>query len=171
MSLQYGAMVLRIRKYPDDILRNKAEEIGEITENICKLSEDMIETMAAAKGVGLAANQVGVPLRIVVVETGTEKQSRPLVVINPMILKIEDIEAAEEGCLSVPGFYELVKRGKKAQVKGKDLSGKGMILECEGLMARAFQHEVDHLNGILFVDYLSPIKKQIFRREYLKEKK
>jgi peptide deformylase len=164
-------MVLEIRKYPDAVLRRQAETVPEITEEIRNLSLDMIETMAAARGVGLAANQVGVTLRLIVVETGAEKKSAPLVVVNPEILSLEGEEATEEGCLSVPEFYEIVKRARRALVKGKNLKGEEFTIECEGLLARAFQHEIDHLNGILFVDHLSPVKKQLFRKEYLREKK
>jgi peptide deformylase len=164
-------MILRIVEYPEEVLREKARAVPEITDEIRKLADDMLETMAAAKGVGLAANQVGMPLRIITVETGTEKEHASLVVINPEIVQLEGEDTCEEGCLSIPGFYELIKRAQKAKVKGIDLKGKTFTLECEGLLARAFQHEIDHLNGIVFIDHLSPIKKQLFKREYLKDKK
>jgi peptide deformylase len=127
--------------------------------------------MTSSRGVGLAANQVGVPLRIFIVETGTEKRSHPLVIINPEIVNSEGEEIAEEGCLSIPTFYENVKRAKKVLVTGIDDQGKDLILESEGILARACQHELDHLNGILFIDYLSPIKKKLFKKEYVKDKK
>jgi peptide deformylase len=148
-----------------------AAEVGEINEEIRRLCEDMKETMCAANGVGLAANQIGVSLRVVTVETGSEKESRPIAVLNPEIIELDEDEVGEEGCLSIPGFYEVVKRARKATVKGVSIEGTIITIECEGLLARAFQHEIDHLNGVLFVDHLSPVKKQLFKREYLKEKK
>jgi peptide deformylase len=164
-------MIRTIRTYPDKVLRNVAKEVTQITDDVRQVCADMVETMCSARGVGLAANQVGVALRIIVVEAGSEKESTPLVIINPEILELQGEDMAEEGCLSIPGFYEIVKRGKNAHVKGSDLEGKEFRIECEGLLARACQHELDHLNGILFVDHLSPVKKQLFKREYAKEKK
>lgn len=164
-------MIRSIRQYPDKSLRRIAEEVREINDEIQQLCSDMIETMYAAKGIGLAANQVGISLRIVTLETGSEKESRPLVILNPRIIELDEEDTSEEGCLSIPGFYEVVKRARKAIVKGISLKGKELTIECEDLLARASQHEVDHLNGILFVDHLSPVKKQLFKREYLKEKK
>lgn len=164
-------MTLVIRTHPDKVLRSVAREVREITDEVRTLSKDMIETMGNARGVGLAANQVGVPLRIITLETGSEKESAPVVVVNPEIVELKAEQVGEEGCLSVPGFYETIKRAQKAVVKGTSLEGKEFHIECEGLLARAFQHEIDHLNGILFIDYLSPVKKKLFRREYLKDKK
>ncbi len=145
--------------------------MGEITPEVQALCADMVETMAAAKGLGLAANQVGVLLRVITIETGSEKQSAPLVVINPEICAAEGEESAEEGCLSIPGFYEIIKRAEKVTVKGTTVEGQEQEIECTGMIARAFQHEVEHLDAILFVDHLSPVKKQLFKREYAKEKK
>jgi peptide deformylase len=164
-------MIRPIRTYPDKVLRNVAKEVTEVTDEIRGICADMIETMCSARGVGLAANQIGESLRIITVETGSEKESAPLVIINPEILGLDGEDVGEEGCLSIPGFYETVKRAKKAVVKGSTPEGKGLKIECEGLLARACQHEIDHLNGILFVDHLSPIKKQLFKREFAKEKK
>ena len=131
----------------------------------------MVETMTVAHGLGLAANQIGVSLRIITLETGSEKESSPLVLINPRIIRLEGEEVGEEGCLSIPGFYDTVKRAKKAVVEGRALDDKEFAIECNDMLARAVQHEVDHLNGILFIDHLSPVKKQLFKREYGKEKK
>ncbi len=153
------------------MLRRVAGEVKGMTEETLRLCNDMVETMTAARGLGLAANQIGVFLRVIAIETGSEKESRPLVFINPSIIRLEGDEAAEEGCLSIPGFYETVKRAKIAVVRGRDPDEKEFTFECEGILARAVQHEVDHLNGILFVDRLSPVKKQLFKREYGKEKK
>ena len=158
-----------VRRYPDPVLRKVAEKVTDLSVELCKLSEDMIETMRAARGVGLAANQIGVPVRIISLELGIEKESQPLVLINPEIVQLTSEETAEEGCLSLPGFYETVKRARQVLVKAVTLEGKEFSMECEGLLARAFQHEIDHLNGILLVDHLSPVKKQLFRKEYMKE--
>jgi peptide deformylase len=157
--------------YPDEVLRKVAKEVCSVTDEVCRVCADMVETMCAVRGVGLAANQIGLALRIVTVETGSEKDSAPVAVLNPEIVSLEGEEAGEEGCLSIPGFYETVKRAKKALVKGITLDGKEFRVECSGLVARAFQHELDHLEGVLFVDHLSPVKKQLFKREYAKEKK
>lgn len=164
-------MIRPIRKHPDKVLRQRAKEVREITPEVKALCADMVETMAAAKGLGLAANQVGVLMRVITIETGSEKQSAPLVVINPEILTTEGEESAEEGCLSIPGFYEVVKRAEKVTVRGTTVEGQEQEIECTGMLARAFQHEVEHLDAILFVDHLSPVKKQLFKREYAKEKK
>lgn len=169
--LKIMAMVHPIRRYPDSCLRKIAAEVRDITDETRQLCEDMIETMYAAHGVGLAANQIGLSLRIIALETGSEKESKPVVILNPSIIKLEEEDVAEEGCLSIPGFYETVRRARKAFVKGVSLKGEELTMECEGLLARAFQHEIDHLYGILFVDHLSPVKKQLFKREFLKEKK
>ncbi len=158
-----------IRKYPDPVLKKVAKKVTDISEEICKLSEDMIETMRAARGIGLAANQVGVPLRIITIEGGMEKEGTSLILVNPEIVEYGPEEIGEEGCLSLPGFYESFKRARQIQVKAITLDGKEFSIECTGLLARAFQHEIDHLNGILLVDHLSPIKKQLFRKEYVKE--
>lgn len=165
------AILYPIRKYPDPILRQVAAPIEKITEETRTLAADMVETMFAANGVGLAANQVGVSLRLVVIEMGTENQRATVALVNPEIMLATDEEVAEEGCLSVPGFYEPVKRALHVTVKGTDLDGSEKILKCSGLAARAFQHEIDHLDGILFVDRLSPLKRQLFRKEYLKQSK
>jgi peptide deformylase len=164
-------MIRPIRKHPDRVLRQRAKEVGEITPEVKALCADMVETMVAAKGLGLAANQVGVLLRVISVETGSEKESAPVVVINPEIVAAEGEDTGEEGCLSIPGFYEVVKRAEKVTVRGTTVDGREQTVECTGMLARAFQHEVDHLDAILFVDHLSPIKKQLFKREYTKEKK
>ncbi len=153
------------------MLRRIADKVDGMTEKTLRLCEDMVETMVAAHGLGLAANQVGIALRIIAIETGSDKESRPLVCINPEILRLEGEETGEEGCLSIPGFYETVKRAQKAVVKGRGPDDKEFTFECEGMLARAVQHEVDHLNGILFIDRLSLVKKQLFKREYGKEKK
>lgn len=165
------AILYPIRKYPDAVLRQVAVPIKEITDEIRGLAADMVETMHAANGVGLAANQVGVVLRLIVVDIGGEKEHDAVALVNPEIIDAADEEVAEEGCLSVPGFYEPVRRALRVTVKGNDLDGAERTLKCSGLAARAFQHEIDHLEGILFIDHLSPLKRQLFRKEYLKQSK
>jgi peptide deformylase len=167
------AMAVReIKKYPDPVLRKKTASVGAIDDNLCRLIDDMVETMHAAPGVGLAANQVGVPLQVAVIDIGIheeEGKKHPLVVfINPEIVSQDGSIVAEEGCLSVPDFTEKVKRAARVKVRAKDRAGKTFELEADGLMAKALQHEIDHLNGILFIDRLSPIKKSIFRRKLKK---
>ncbi len=164
--------IREIKKFPDPILRKKTAVIGAIDEDLCRLIDDMVETMHAAPGVGLAANQVGVPLQVAVIDIGDHEDAgkkRPLVVlINPEVVSLEGTVVAEEGCLSVPDFTEQVKRAARIKVRAKDRAGKTFELEADGLMAKALQHEIDHLNGILFIDRLSPIKKSIFRRRLKK---
>jgi peptide deformylase len=132
----------------------------------------MVETMHAAPGVGLAANQVGVPLQLAVIDLSSredEGQRHPLlVIINPEILSMEGAVIEEEGCLSIPDYGEKVKRAARVKVRAKDRKGKTFEIEAEGLLAKALQHEIDHLNGILFVDRLSALKKNIFKRRHRK---
>jgi len=164
--------VHEIRKYPDPVLKKKTAPIETIDDAVNRLIDDMVETMHAASGVGLAANQVGISLQLAVIdigEHGGEGTKHPLVVlINPEIVSMEGSVVAEEGCLSVPDFSETVKRAARVKVRAKDRTGKPFEMEAEGLMAKALQHEIDHLNGILFIDRLSPIKKSIFKRKLRK---
>jgi peptide deformylase len=164
--------VREIKKYPDPVLRRKTASVGAINEDICRLIDDMVETMHAAPGVGLAANQVGVSLQVAVIDIGSHEEEggkHPLMVlINPEIISQEGAVVAEEGCLSVPDFTEKVKRAARVKVRARDREGKTFELEADGFMAKALQHEIDHLNGILFIDRLSPIKKSIFRRKLKK---
>jgi peptide deformylase len=162
--------VREIRKYPDVVLREKTKRIETIDETIQRLIDDMAETMYAAPGVGLAANQVGISLQVAVIdvsvgEEGGPKKQRLVVLINPEMISMEGSVVSEEGCLSVPDFSDKVKRAAKVKVKALDRRGKPFELEAEGLMAKALQHEIDHLNGIVFVDRLSPLKRSIFRRK------
>jgi len=163
---------LEIITYPNPILRKIAEPVNDVTDEINKLSEDMIERMCIANGAGLAANQVGISLRLIVIDLQLKKNNKPIVVINPLIADKDPEEILEEeGCLSVPKYFDYVKRSKRILVNGITLEGKTFEMECEGHLARAFQHEIDHLNGIVFIDYLSPIKKHLFKKQYLKNKK
>ncbi len=163
--------VLEIRKFPDPVLRKKTQPVEKIDASIDRLIDDMTETMHAAPGVGLAANQVGVSLQLAVIDlTSSEDRKKGklqpiLVIINPEMLSQEGSVVEEEGCLSIPEYAETVKRAAKVKIRAKDRQGKLFELEAEGLMAKALQHEIDHLNGILFVDRLSPLKKSVFKRK------
>ena len=166
-------MALReIRSYPDPVLRKKTSRVERIDGTLERLIEDMVETMRAAPGVGLAANQVGVPLQLAVIDLSSredEEQRHPLIVIiNPEVLAMEGSVIDEEGCLSIPDYSEKVKRAARVKVRAQDRTGKQFEIEAEGLMAKALQHEIDHLNGLLFVDRLSPLKKSLFKRRIKK---
>ncbi|MDO8530647.1 MAG: peptide deformylase [Dehalococcoidia bacterium] len=141
--------VLPIRTIPDPVLRQKAKRIRNINESIQKLIDDMIDTMRAAGGVGLAANQVGAPVRLMIVDIPDEG---PVAIINPKLTATENEDAAEEGCLSVPGYRGELKRYLKATIEGVDRYGKSVRYTAEGYFAQAFQHETDHLNGVLYID-------------------
>jgi len=163
---------IEIRTYPDPVLRKIASPVKEISDELLKLSQDMIETMRLWHGAGLAANQVGEPIRLIVLEIPQQnKEGKPIIVFNPVIVEQASEDIIEEGCLSVPKYYEFVKRAKKVLVKGIDLKGEAFEMECEGHLARAFQHEIDHLNGILFIDHLSPVKRNIFKKRFSKSGK
>jgi peptide deformylase len=161
-----------IRTYPDPVLRNKTSRVGRIDSALDRLIEDMVETMHAAPGVGLAANQVGVPLQLAVIDLSSredEEQRHPLlVIINPELIVMEGSVLEEEGCLSIPDYAEKVRRAARVKVRAQDRTGKQFELEAEGLMAKALQHEIDHLNGLLFVDRLSSLKKHLFKRRFRK---
>ncbi|MDR2018227.1 MAG: peptide deformylase [Syntrophobacterales bacterium] len=160
-----------IKIYPDPALREVAVLVDGITDEIVRLSEDMIETMQLANGIGLAANQVGVSMRMITVDRIMNKKHDPIALINPEILLTESEDAVEEGCLSLPKFYEFVKRAKKVRVRALNVKGKMIEIDCEDQLARALQHEIDHLNGILFIDHLSPLKKEFFKKKYMRIKK
>jgi peptide deformylase len=157
--------------FPDPILRKTAAKIGGVTDEIVALSQDMLETMRLANGAGLAANQVGVGVRLIVIDEHVNKENHPIVLINPEIIVAEAEETVEEGCLSVPKFYEFVKRPKRVKVRAVDLKEEVIEIECEDQLARALQHEIDHLNGVLFIDHLSPIKKEFFKKKFLRVKR
>lgn len=161
-----------ICKYPDPVLRQKTESVKSIDSSIQQLIDDMVDTMHAAPGVGLAANQVGVPLRIAVIDLssqeGKKRRHELIVLINPEMIAEAGSIIEEEGCLSIPEFTEKVKRASKVRVRAQGRDGKPFEIEAEGLLAKALQHEMDHLNGLLFIDRLSSLKKDIFRRRYRK---
>ncbi len=161
--------ILQILKYPDPRLKEKAVEVKEITKEIKKLAFDMVETMYSNRGVGLAAPQVGVPFRIIVIDIDQlEKEPNPIICINPEIISHEGKTKDDEGCLSVPGFTAPVERYKKVVVSFLDLDGNSNEVTAEDFFAKAFQHEIDHLNGILFVDRLGRLRKQLFLKRYKK---
>ncbi len=160
--------IREIKTYPDPVLRKKTARVEKVDGTLDRLIDDMVETMHAAPGVGLAANQVGVSLQLAVIDVSAREdkaQRHPLIVIiNPEILSLEGSVVEEEGCLSIPEYSEKVKRAAKVRIRAQDRTGKVFEMEAEGLLAKAFQHEIDHLNGMLFVDRLSPLKKNIFKR-------
>lgn len=161
--------VLTIRNCFDPVLRKKCSLIKNIDQSLADLTEDMIETMYAATGAGLAANQVGVSSRLIIVDLGfKEEQHNPLIIVNPVITASEDEQIGQEGCLSIPEVYADIKRFQRVEVKGVDLNGKDVRLEAEGFLARAFQHEMDHLEGKLFWDMLGKIKRDMLRRKFKK---
>ena len=143
---------LPICQFPEDsVLRQKAKKVSRIDGSIERLIDDMIETMRQANGVGLAAPQIGVPLRVIVVQMPGEE---PIVLINPEIARRTGEQEVTEGCLSVPGYYGEIKRSAEVVVKGKNRNGKVIRIRAEGLMAEAMQHEIDHLNGTLYIDHV-----------------
>jgi len=164
----------RIRLYGDEILRKKAFPIQEITEVERKLAEDMLVAMyAAPNGIGLAAPQVGVLKRLIVIDVNrNDPASRPLMLINPEIESLEGESIAEEGCLSIPDVTADIKRAEKAVVTALNMDGEEIRVEGEGFLSRALQHEIDHLNGVLFIDHVSGLKRQLLRgklRKLVKE--
>jgi peptide deformylase len=162
-------MIRPILKYGDTVLHDRAQPVSTITPEVERLIDDMIETMYAAPGIGLAAPQVGVPLRIFVVDISVGRDPNALLtLINPEFVEREGTQLEEEGCLSVPGFNATVVRPTKAVVKGLDRSGKEHRHEASGLLARAFQHEMDHLDGTLFVDRLRGLKRDLIVRKIKK---
>ncbi|MDI6890999.1 MAG: peptide deformylase [Thermodesulfovibrionales bacterium] len=164
--------LLEIKKYPEKILKEKAAYVESIDSDIQRLIDDMVETMYAARGVGLAANQVGVLKRLCVIDTSIREEERPLIVlINPVIIEKEGIEEAKEGCLSVPGYILTLKRSAKVYVKGLNREGKPIEIETRGLLSRVLQHEIDHLDGLLIIDRINPIKREFFKKRYKKSLK
>ena len=162
-------MIRPILKYGDSILHDRAQAVDAITPEIDRLIDDMIETMYAAPGVGLAAPQVGVALRIFVVDVSVGRDPDGLyIMINPEFVERDGMQLEEEGCLSVPGFNATVVRPSRAVLTGLDRHGEAQRLEGSGLLARAFQHEMDHLDGTLFVDRLRGLKRDIIVRKIRK---
>jgi len=163
-------MILDVKKFPEDVLKKKAlpVEMSDIA-GIQRLIDDMIETMYDAHGIGLAAPQVGFSKRVIVIDVSTKEERHPIIVlINPEIVEADGFIDSEEGCLSIPGFVSTIRRAEKVVVKGINRKGEPVKMEGTGLLSRAIQHEIDHLDGILFVDRMSLIKREFFRKKYLK---
>ena len=160
--------LLPILRYPDARLFKTAAPVAAIDDNICKLVADMAETMYEAPGIGLAATQVNVHQQVVVIDASEEKKQL-LVLVNPKIIRQEGAQIGEEGCLSVPGIYEKVERAEQVTVEYLDLSGETKTLAAEGLLAVCIQHEIDHLHGKVFVQYLSQLKQSRIRAKLAKQ--
>ena len=158
-------MVREIVIWPDPVLKEVAAPVARVDDGIRRLIDDMAETMYAADGVGLAAPQVGVGKRVIVIDTSPRQEGQRLIhLVNPEIVRSEGTTVYTEGCLSIPGEAEEVERAAKVWVRALDYNGKPFELEAEGLLAVAVQHETDHLNGTLFVDYLSSLKRELIKK-------
>ena len=160
--------ILHILHYPDPRLRIKAMPVDGVDDEIRQLIDDMLETMYNAPGIGLAAPQVHVSKRVIVIDI-SEHRNDPLCLVNPEIVSKQDVEQMEEGCLSVPGIYEVVERAARIRVKALNRDGESLEMEADGLLAVCIQHEIDHLEGKLFVDYLSEIKRKRIRKKVEKQ--
>jgi len=162
----------KIITYPHPILRKKTKTVTDFDDNLRQLIDEMTETMYAAPGVGLAANQIGVSLQVVVIDTSEDSEERkPRVLVNPEIIEGEGSQVGEEGCLSVIDFCADVKRFRKITVRARDIEGNEEEFEAEDRFARIIQHEVDHLNGVLFIDRISSLKRTLYKRRLKKELK
>lgn len=164
-------MALReIRKYPDKVLNEKTESVKEFDSELQKLIDDMIETMYAAPGIGLAANQVGISKQVAVIDVGgSESKGSLIVLVNPEVIEKEGEINSEEGCLSLPEYTTVLKRAEKVKVKALDRDGNPFEVEGTELLARALQHEIDHLNGLLLIDRIGRIKREFFKKRYARE--
>lgn len=165
-------MIRPILRYGDSLLHQLASEVPAVDDSVQQLIDDMIETMYAAPGVGLAATQVGVPMRVFVIDLSVGRRAADLIVmVNPVFVERDGMQLEEEGCLSVPGFNATVVRPARAVVRGLDRSGTEQTIEGRELLARAFQHEMDHLDGTVFIDRLRGIKKDLIVRRIHKLKR
>ncbi|MGH1373031.1 MAG: peptide deformylase [Cellvibrionaceae bacterium] len=163
--------ILNILEFPDPRLRTVAQPVESVDDSIRTLIDDMFETMYAAPGIGLAASQVNVHKQVVVMDI-SEEQNDPLVFINPVVEVLDDDTLPyDEGCLSIPGFYETIDRPSNIRVKALDRNGEAFILEPDGLLATCIQHELDHLKGKLFVDYVSSMKRERIRKKLEKSQR
>ena len=165
--------IRKILTEPDPFLRQKSRKIDVVDDSTRSLMDDMLETMYNAPGIGLAAIQVGVPKRVIVIDLSRDEEKKnPLYFVNPEIITNSNVNAAyEEGCLSVPGQFAEINRPNKCKVKYLDYQGNEKILDTEGLLSTCIQHEMDHLEGILFIDYLSKLKKSMIIKKLSKQKK
>ncbi|HSJ47236.1 MAG TPA: peptide deformylase [Gammaproteobacteria bacterium] len=162
--------ILNILHFPDPRLRNMAKPVAQVDDEIRGLLDDMLETMYQAPGIGLAATQVNIAKRLVVIDI-SEGKDQPLFLVNPEIVARDGVEEMEEGCLSVPGFFEKVTRADSVKVRALGRDGQPFELDAEGLLAVCIQHEIDHLDGKLFVDYLSGLKRQRIRKKLEKQQR
>ncbi len=165
--------IRKILTEPDPFLRQKSTKVYEVDDNIRSIMDDMLDTMYDAPGIGLAAIQIGIPKKVIVIDLSRDDEKKnPLYFVNPEIITNSDTNAVyEEGCLSVPGQFAEINRPNKCKVKFLDYNGNEKILEAEGLLATCIQHEIDHLEGILFIDYLSKLKKTMIVKKLSKHKK
>lgn len=161
---------LQILEFPDPRLRTRAKPVQAFDTELAGLADDMLETMYAAQGIGLAATQVDVHQRLLVIDV-SETRDQPHVYVNPIILEAEGSETCEEGCLSVPGVYAEVSRAERVKVRAQHLNGDAFERELDGLHAICLQHEMDHLDGKLFVDYLSPLKRNMVKKKLEKQRR
>jgi len=159
--------VLTMRRYGDPVLRRRTEPVGDVTEDLRRMVDDMIDTMYDEGGIGLAAPQVGLSLRVMVV--GDERGRDPRGLLNPVIVDQSGEVTAEEGCLSIPGVYADVTRAEWVRVEARTLDGETVTLDARGLRARVLQHEIDHLDGVLFIDRLDPVTRDRIKRRIKKE--
>jgi len=166
-------MIYPIVKYGQPVLERKSQEISEFdTPELHQLIDDMFESMYAARGVGLAAPQIGIAKRVAVIDVSTgENEAEKVVLINPEIVELRGSQTSEEGCLSLPTFREPVARAGKVTVRARDVKGAPFEMTGEDLLARAFQHETDHLNGTLYISHISPLKRDLIRRKIRKLQK
>tara|TARA_B100000900_G_C20461328_1_gene667424 strand:+ start:415 stop:936 length:522 start_codon:yes stop_codon:yes gene_type:complete len=164
--------IRKILTEPDPFLRQKSTKVEEVNDGIRSLMDDMLQTMYDAPGIGLAAIQIGVPKRVIVIDLSKDEKKNPMYFVNPEILiKSEKDASYEEGCLSVPNQFAEISRPDTCKVKYLDYEGKEKILDAKGLLATCIQHEMDHLEGILFIDYLSKLKKSMIVKKLSKQKK
>ncbi len=164
--------IRKILTEPDPFLRQVSHDVENVNEDIRKLMDDMLETMYAAPGIGLAAIQIGIPKRVIVIDLSKEDEKKPLYFVNPkIIIKSKNNLTYEEGCLSVPGQFAELDRPDQCHVSYLDYNGEKKKIKAEGLLATCIQHEIDHLEGILFIDYLSKLKKNFIVKKLSKQKK
>tara|TARA_B100001250_G_scaffold410318_1_gene436513 strand:+ start:848 stop:1402 length:555 start_codon:yes stop_codon:yes gene_type:complete len=161
--------ILKVLHFPDEKLRLKAAPVEKINPEIAKIAKNMLETMYAEGGIGLAATQVNIQKRIIVIDI-SENKNEPLIIINPKILKLEGKEESQEGCLSVPDYFDIVQRAKNIEFCYTTLKNETITKTIDGLLAICIQHEIDHLNGKLFIDYLSPLKRDRLKKKIHKQK-
>jgi peptide deformylase len=161
--------IRKIHTYPDPVLREKVETVKDFDDSLRQLAHDLVETMYDAPGAGLAANQIGVCLRVVAIDiTDNGEEKKSLILVNPEIINKEGSQIHEEGCLSVRDLTANVERYRKLQIRAQDLDGKTWEFPAEDFFARVIQHELDHLNGVLFIDHLSPLKRTLYKRRLKK---